>query len=169
MKLYLLRHGIAARPEDVPQGSDRPLTQKGAKRMRKGARGLRRLDLKFERICTSPLARAQETANIVAESLGDEGLLVTLETLKPESTVDELLASLAQFDGTESLLLVGHEPLLSDAAAHFVAGTKTARFAIELKKGGLIGIELDGLPPREPGNLELLATPRMLRLLGARG
>ena len=62
MNIYLLRHGIAIERDDPssPTDADRPLTAKGLKRMRKAARGLRRLNIPFDAVVTSPLrARAR--------------------------------------------------------------------------------------------------------------
>ena len=69
-ELYILRHGIAVEPgtPGIPD-DERPLTPKGEKRMRQIARGLRKLDLKLDRIVTSPLPRARATAEIVADVL----------------------------------------------------------------------------------------------------
>ena len=112
MNIYLLRHGIAVSAEETAPDEDRPLTAKGIKRMRKGARGLRRLGLDFDAVLTSPLARARQTADIVAASLGLESRLTVVETLQPNCSVEELLASLSDYQHCKHLLLVGHEPLL---------------------------------------------------------
>ncbi len=169
MDVYLLRHGIAVNAEDVTPGSDRPLTAKGAKRMRKTARGLRRLGIEFELILTSPLARAYETATIVAEALSREAHLSVLESLKPDCSVDELLSSLKEYANCASLLLVGHEPLLSNAISCILSGKKTSNIKVALKKGGLILVAVDSLPPRNPGTLVLLLAPKILRRLATRG
>ena len=57
--LYIVRHGIAVEPgtPGIPD-DERLLTSKGEKRIRQIARGLVRLDLKLDRIVTSPLPRA---------------------------------------------------------------------------------------------------------------
>jgi phosphohistidine phosphatase len=167
--LYLLRHGIAVNAEDLPTGADRPLTDKGVKRMRKAARGLRRLGMKFEVILTSPLARAHQTATIVAEALGREAHVSVVEALKPDGAADELLSSLNDYANCESVLLVGHEPLLGDTVSQLLGGKKTSNIEIALKKGGLVRIEVDSLPPRNPGILHLLVAPKILRRLGASG
>jgi phosphohistidine phosphatase len=169
MDLYLLRHGIAVNAQDVAPGADRPLTDKGAKRMRKAARGLRRLGMKFEAILSSPLARAHQTATIVAEALGREADLSVVEALKPDHSPDELLSSLKDYDNCESVLLVGHEPLLSDTVSYLINAKKTSNAKIALRKGGLVRIEVDSLPPRNPGTLHLLLTPKILRRLGTTG
>jgi Phosphohistidine phosphatase SixA len=62
MNLYLMRHGIALTRDDpsVAHDAERPLTGKGVKRMRKAAKGLRELAIRFDSILTSPFrARAR--------------------------------------------------------------------------------------------------------------
>ena len=71
MKLLVIRHAIAMdRDEFADTGEPddrRPLTNYGAKRMRKNAKGLRTIIDKIDRFGTSPLTRAIETAEIVSE------------------------------------------------------------------------------------------------------
>jgi phosphohistidine phosphatase len=169
MDLYLLRHGIAANAQDSAPDGERPLTDKGNKRMRKAARGLRRLGVDCDAILTSPLARARQTADIVAAALGQEARLSVLDTLQPKSSTDELLASLHDYEHCGSLMMVGHEPSLSQLASVLLTGKKNAALEIALKKGGLCCLEVDGLPPRNPGILRSLLAPKQLRLLGTRG
>lgn len=168
MNLYLMRHGIAVAANDpgIDSDSARPLTQKGTKRMRRAAQGLRRLGVSFDTVLTSPFVRARQTAEIVAESLGLEDRLEDLSELTPESSVDHLISGLIRFQDREHVLLVGHNPLLGDAASFLIAGKKEIRLEIELKKGGLCRIEIDGLPPRTPGTLHWFLTPKQLRQLG---
>jgi phosphohistidine phosphatase len=115
------------------------------------------------------VARAQHTAAIVAEALGREADLSVVDALKPDCSVDDLLAGLDGYHHCGNLLLVGHEPLLSDTAAFLVTGKKNAAGKIALKKGGLCQIEIESLSPRGSGTLRLLLAPKLLRLLGARG
>jgi len=69
MNVYLMRHGVAQAKDDPKVRSDeeRELTKKGARKTRKIAKGLRALNIPFDRIVTSPLSRARETAEIVCE------------------------------------------------------------------------------------------------------
>ena len=59
MNLYLMRHGAAVAADDpaVTNDNERPLTPKGAKRLRRAGRGLRRLHIAFDGILTSPILR----------------------------------------------------------------------------------------------------------------
>jgi phosphohistidine phosphatase len=167
MNLYLMRHGIAVAGDQpgMESDSERPLTPKGVKRMRRAARGLRRLGISFDTILTSPLVRARQTAEIVAETLGLEGQLEEISELAPESSVDRLISGLAGFHDKEHLLLVGHNPLLIRVFSFFISGKDNLE--IELKKGGLCCIETDGLPPSPPATLHWFLTPKQLRRLGA--
>ena len=64
---------------------ERRLTPKGKKRMQQIARSLRRLDLKLDRIVTSPLPRARATAEIVADELDADDRLETADILRAGS------------------------------------------------------------------------------------
>jgi phosphohistidine phosphatase len=163
-----MRHGIAVTADQpgIESDSERPLTQKGLKRMRRAARGLRRLGISFDALLTSPLVRAHQTAEIVADTLGLEAQLEEIPELAPQSSVDHLISRLTRFQDKEHILLVGHNPLLSHAASFLIAGKKEISLEIELKKGGLCRIEIDGLPPGTPGTLHWLLTPKQLRQLG---
>jgi len=170
MNLYLLRHGIAVAGDEpgIETDSDRPLTPKGIKRMRKEAKGIRRLGIAFDAILTSPLVRARQTADIVAEILGMESQLHEISGLAPESSVENLLFGLTRFQNLEHLLLVGHQPLLGKTAAFLLHGKDRSPLDIELKKGGLCAIEIEGLPLDKPGTLQWLLAPKQLRLMGVR-
>ncbi len=69
MDLYLLRHAIAEERSNDGSDSARALTPEGAEKMRIGARGLQRLGVHLDRLLTSPLTRARETADIVGAAL----------------------------------------------------------------------------------------------------
>ncbi|HEY7714619.1 MAG TPA: phosphohistidine phosphatase SixA [Candidatus Binatia bacterium] len=170
MNLYLMRHGIAVPADDpsVTVDAQRPLTPKGIKRTRRAARGVRRLEIPFDVILTSPVFRARQTADIVAEALGAEELVKELSGLAPESTVDHLLFGLTRYQNHRHLLLVGHEPLLSNCLSVLLAGSSANNATFEFKKGALCCIEIDELSPPGLCRLHWFLTPKQLRLLGQR-
>jgi len=166
MNLYFMRHGIAADRDDTGQPAgdrERRLTPKGIKRMNKGAQGLVALSLTFDRILTSPLERARQTAKIVAQSLQLEKRVEEIEPLSPDQSVQDLLAALVAYAGQKEILLIGHEPLLSRTVSFLLSGKAGAE--IRLKKGGLCCLELDGIPPQKSAVLHWALTPKQLRLL----
>src|SRR5689334_19742712 len=68
--LFILRHGEAGtRMTDPSKDSDRALTSNGRTEMRRICKSLKESGLKAKQIVTSPLRRAQETAEIVAQTL----------------------------------------------------------------------------------------------------
>ena len=165
MNLYFMRHGIAVNRANGKPSDDRqrPLTPKGIKRIQKEAKGLIRLSLSFDKILTSPLTRALETAKIIAQALQLENRLAEIEQLAPDRSVQELLTGLAAYAGDKNILLVGHEPLLSSTVA-FLLSEKAAAH-IQLKKGGLCCLQVDGVRPRKAAVLLWALTPKQLRLL----
>ena len=67
--IYLVRHAIAEDRElraDLPD-EERRLTDKGMRRMRRAVEGLAALEVEVDTIWTSPLRRAKETAELLAE------------------------------------------------------------------------------------------------------
>ena len=70
MILYIVRHAIAeaAGNSDYEDDSQRPLTQKGRKKMRKIARGLKELEKQLDLILTSPYLRATQTTEVLAKA-----------------------------------------------------------------------------------------------------
>lgn len=168
MRLYLMRHGIAVAADDpsIQQDSDRPLTSKGIKRMRRIAQGVRRLKIPFDGILTSPLPRARQTADIVAAALGMESRIEEISGLTPESTVEHLLFGLARYQDREHLLMIGHEPLLGSFACHLLSGGRGCLGEIVFKKGSICCLESDGALGSGPARVHWHLAPRQLRRLG---
>ena len=165
MHLYFMRHGIAVTRTSPGIHSDpeRALTRKGIKRMRKAAKGLLALSIPFDRILTSPLKRARETAQLVAKVLNVADRLEEIQELTPDRSVQDLLSSLTTYRKEQHILIVGHEPLLSDTVSFLLSRGKN--MGIHLKKGGLCGIEVDDLPAQKAAFLHWMLTPKQLRLL----
>ncbi len=166
MKLYIIRHAIAVEPgtPGYDEDSQRPLTPKGSRKMRKIARGLKELEAIPDLIISSPYQRAAETANILADILKLDGKVFFSEHLTPLGFADQLIAEINEKYRTESLALVGHEPSLSSLASLLVSGN--AEFALELKKGGVCCLDVSDLHPGRCATLLWLMTPAQLAALG---
>jgi phosphohistidine phosphatase len=163
MNVGFFRHGPAvARGTEGVAEADRPLTPEGRKKTVQAAKGLRALDLGFDRIFTSPLPRAFETAEILAGVLQLRPPEV-LDSLGPGGSARRILAGLRDLEG-EAPLLVGHEPLLSSAVLLAVSGATAG--SIELKKAGLAVVELESSSAKPRGILKLLLSSSALRKLG---
>ena len=169
MRILLLRHAIAA-PRDPAHDTDdrsRPLTREGERRMRRAARGMRRLGVTFDLILTSPLVRTAETARIVAAVCRPRAEMRLLKPLAPGGGVGGVLGALAGLPPQSEILLVGHEPDLSLLAAALIL-ERRSELPIEFKKGALARIDTDGAPRPGNGRLVYLLPPRVLRRIAAR-
>ena len=144
--IWLLRHGEA---EDEAPGaggdSERRLTAKGEKQSKAAGRALEALGPDLEACLASPKVRARDTAELACAALGLEVELD--DRLRGGGFDPNDLAA-----GRGDVLLIGHEPDLSDA----IAALTGAR--VKLRKGGLA--VLDGRL------LHALLTPAQLRRIG---
>ena len=163
MKLYILRHGEAADHNDprFENDADRPLTVRGAQRTKLLAHALRQWGITFDVILSSPLVRARETAEIVARGLRLQGRLEFSEQLAPAGDVEKLVSHLnALRPAPERVLLVGHEPYLSNLISLLCAGGPN--LSLTLKKGGLCRMQVGQLHAARCAHLEWLIPPRLL-------
>ena len=164
MNLYILRHGLAV-DRGTPgfkTDSDRPLTPKGKRQLQAIAGAMRNMDLDFDLILSSPFRRARQTAEIVARNLKQEKRLAFSDELTPDGNPKVLIRQLNELKpAPETVLLVGHEPFLSQFAARLISGEDTAR--LELKKGGLCRLETDSLRFSRCAVLQWLLTPRQMK------
>jgi phosphohistidine phosphatase len=162
MKLYIIRHAIAV-DEGTPeyeQDSDRPLTDKGRKKMRQIAKGLRALGVGFDLILSSPYIRASETADILADVFKMKKKIAYSENLIPMGEPDLLIAEINENHTVDSLALVGHEPNLSAFVGLLAA--EGAKLDITIKKGGVCLLSADDLRQDRRATLEWLLTPGIL-------
>jgi phosphohistidine phosphatase len=161
-RIYIVRHAIAAERGDAyPDDAVRPLTPDGIDRFRQVAKGLAWLDVRVDRILTSPLVRARQTADILADELPGKPQVIETDALVPGATFDEIRTHLAEFSRCSSVALVGHEPGLGELAARLLG----MRHPLAFKKGGVCRIDIETLPPAGPGELRWFAPPRMLARL----
>lgn len=111
MRLWLLRHGQA----ETHAGSDaqRRLTAHGRRGVLQSAAQL--IGRPLEAILCSPLVRAQQTAELVAEALQYPRALEIVAWLTPDATVHEVLGKLAARPESD-ILLVSHLPLIGELA-----------------------------------------------------
>jgi len=172
-QVYFFRHGIAADRDLYENDHDRPLTPKGIEKTQNIAQRLVLLGLQFDRLLTSPLLRARQTAEILHElqlapnpeifpALAPDGEMTTWlawwnhqhQAHKPDPQAGEIRA----------IALVGHQPDLGHWAEALVWGEAQGKLIV--KKAGIIGVELPtpALQPVQPGAGELfwLAPPRLL-------
>jgi phosphohistidine phosphatase len=160
-ELLIVRHGIAVEPGTVGiADAERPLTPKGVKRMRQVAEGLFKLDLKLDRIVTSPLPRARQTAEIVAEAL-DALELVEVSNVLQAGTAAATIERWLRERSEERLMIVGHNPTLSDLVSLLVLGSTQPEIC-DLKKGAVAALTGTGTT-KNLFDVNWIAPPRLFR------
>jgi len=128
-ELYLVRHAIAAeRGEDWPDDGKRPLTERGISRFKEGVGGLKGLETTIDEIFTSPLVRAKQTADLLAAGIDGRPTVKLLDALAPGHAPAVVMAQLAKAAKRRRIALVGHEPDLSELAAHLIGARRPLPF-----------------------------------------
>ena len=166
MNLFLLRHGLAvdSSKPGFKKDADRPLPPKGKQRLWRVAEAMEEMDLEFEAIISSPFVRAAQTADIIAEAFEIRKKLSTSDHLTPNGNPKLLLEHLNQLEpAPKGVLLVGHEPYLSQLIGLLVAGNTNA--LIDLKKGALCKLEIENLRCGRCATLAWLLTPKQMLLM----
>ena len=140
MRLMLIRHGKAEDRDDFAKTGEpdekRPLTPRGRKEMRAVALGLRVSEPHIDVIATSPLTRAIETADAVAERY-PEATHETIAALTPAAPFADFVEWLRGHHARGLVAAVGHNPHLSDLASWLTGDDDD----IDMKKGSALLLE----------------------------
>lgn len=165
MRLYIVRHAIAV-AHGTPgfEEDNRPLTEEGIEKMRRAAKGLRKMEVLPHTILCSPLPRAHQTAEILLEELGGKTLIKLTDALAPSGNRREVFLQLQALRTLEQVMLVGHQPSLGEIAGEIAWGSP--EHYVELKKGGACRIDIVTLRPKPRGALIWIVTPSILRSQG---
>lgn len=164
MNVYLFRHADAVDVGEsgVTCDEQRMLSPKGRKQAKTMARALRALDCAPGRIATSPLIRAQETAEIAARVLEPIHGVERLEHLAPGGDLSELARWLGRQE-EDSVMLVGHLPDLAEFGSYLASGDTAV--AIALKKAGVLCLSLDKSVKPGHARIDWLIHPEILKAL----
>ncbi len=161
MIVYLLRHASAgSRRANLLLDRKRGLDKEGKQQCLMIGAYLNAMHVSFDAIVSSPLKRSLQTASLVATEIGFEQKIAIDTSLEPSGTLASFEAMLEQYAGYESVLVVGHNPNLSQfAGALVVAPQRGARVSLRMRKGTVARIDVS----RRPGQLLSLVDARMLR------
>jgi phosphohistidine phosphatase len=166
MELYLMRHGLAVErgTHGFEDDSARPLTPKGRRQLRKISAAIKKVNLDFDLILSSPFLRAKQTAEIVAAELKLKRRLEFSNSLAPGGEAASLFRQLERMKPSPGkLLLVGHEPDLSRLISLLITGG--LQMQIDFKKGGLCKLDVEKLCAGKCATLAWLLTPKLMKSL----
>lgn len=158
MELYLFRHGIADDAQPGRPDADRALTDEGKKKVAEVVKAARRAGVQPSLIVSSPYVRAVETAKIAVEGFEYKADVVRLKTLVPHGSPEKVWAELRDYHEEVSILIAGHEPLLSHLAAYLLA---SPALRLEMKKAAMLRIDMESPGAVPHGTLRWLITPKL--------
>ena len=157
MKLYFLRHGIA---EDMAESDfARELTARGRRRVAQSAAVMRQLNLRPQRIYSSPRLRSRQTADIIAAALDRPVTLA--DEVNFGFDLDGVRDLTRGIDSNAEVMFVGHNPDMS-LLVHHATGVN-----VSMKKGGLARVDVyDGEATQ--GELVWLIAPKVFDALAGK-
>ena len=145
--IILWRHAEA---EELFDGNDmlqrdmqRALTQKGQRQAADMAKWLKPQLPKASILQCSPALRAFQTAEAI-QDVGKSCKININQALRPDASLNMVLANIAQFNSCKCLVLVGHQPWLGQLAAHLLGISMTEHAKdLPIKKGAIWWLRLD--------------------------
>jgi phosphohistidine phosphatase len=154
-----MRHGPAEDQSPSGQDNDRALSVRGRERVRAVAGALVEADEAPLEIVTSQLARAVQTAEIVAigtDLSARDGSVEVRRELAPGAEVPALAREIIR-QGRDRVMLVGHEPDLSSLVAVLVG-----RFDGSFDKAMVVGLDVATSAATTTARVRFVLDPKAL-------
>jgi phosphohistidine phosphatase len=167
MNLFILRHASAGiRRANPLLDLKRPLDKDGKTQTLQLAQVLNALKLEFDLVVSSPLKRAQQTAQLIATETGYEQKLLLSSALAPTATFAQFQRLLRDYSTYENVLVVGHNPNITQFLGHLLGvgindDPTTTPARVRLRKGSLARVNFT----RGTAVLQSLLDPRVVRAL----
>ena len=145
--IILWRHAQAEKLFDgddiVKSDLQRALTKKGQRQAADMAMWLKPQLPKATILQCSPALRAFQTAEAL-QHVNRSCKINIHQALKPGASLNMVLASIAQINWCDSLVLVGHQPWLGQLAAHLLGISMPGQLKdLPIKKGAIWWLRLD--------------------------
>jgi phosphohistidine phosphatase len=158
MLLYILRHGKAEPGQPGEPDAGRRLTEQGKQLSRRVLARAAAVGVKPQTVLVSPYIRARETAEIAREMLGLSHVALPSNALLPDSHPETLWDEVRLHQQDPQLMLVGHNPLLSEFLTLLLAA---GGYAIDLKTANLACVDVGSTGAQPRGRLVWLLTPEV--------
>lgn len=168
MKIVLMRHGPAIEREvflkkSQLDDSQRPLTDKGRKKVFEVCQSLHDKGLRVGAIVSSPFVRSQQSAKEALRIFIDAEYFESIELTpaSPPAAFSKWLKT--QVSLPDSILVIGHEPQLGSFATYLLSKSSQESF-IEFKKAGVLCLEVESLQDLRAGTalLRWLLPPKLI-------
>ncbi len=118
MNIYLVRHGDAVPEEDAGSDRDRWLSPRGREAARILGKLIKEQRVEPDAILCSPLPRAVQTAELIAQMIDYLGVITSRRCFEPAAQPRVGASEVMAAGG--SVIVVGHEPSISALGAHLL-------------------------------------------------
>ena len=145
MKIHFIRHSEAIDHSVDGPDAHRYLTCRGRTRFRRVAASLKKMGIDPDIIITSPLIRAVQTADILAELLRFSGELSITPALAPGFNLSNLKDLLLSHNDAGEIVMVGHEPDLGNLVQMLLG----ISYSCNLRKGAVVSVEIHRKQPEQ--------------------
>lgn len=139
MILYVIRHAEATERSKMLPDEWRYLTKHGRSTVKKMRSRIAKTGPQPRLIITSPLVRAVQTAEILAEKFQRKDVVVASGLLQPGANINQLIKYLKSHKDTDCIMVVGHEPFLSLLVTELLGRTNDT---ISLKKAACVALKI---------------------------
>lgn len=159
MNIYLIRHGDAEKSYTAKNDFERKLTPQGIEQIKSASKGWKSFISSFDYIISSPLLRAKETAEIVAEIFNNKNDIIIDERIAAGGSTEDLIDAANELN-VKDIAFVGHEP---DFSNHISNLTSNSGAFVDFKKGAIAKISFNGKARLSKGMLEYLIPPKVFK------
>lgn len=138
--ILLLRHAKSSWENPSLSDFDRPLAGRGLKDAPRMGKYLKKIGYRPEYVVSSPAQRAQQTAQLSVEAMKkDESIIKWDEGLYFESALKYIQAVQETPSEVETMMLVGHNPLIESATTTLSGGREGT--GVRIPTAGLVCLE----------------------------
>src|SRR5262245_9835762 len=125
MDLYLIRHAdaLALGERGITDDEQRPLSEKGERQSQAMGQFFKARGITFDRVVSSPLVRARQTAEIMLKAAGIDLEIALTDSLTPDARPKKTARYLTKTGG-DKVAIVGHLPHMGEFAAWLIGGKK---------------------------------------------
>jgi len=163
MIIYFVRHASAGEHLSNPKKDEkRPLDAEGIEQCGFVGRDLAALNVQPDVIISNPLKRATQTASLIGNEIGYEAKLQLEAAMKPEGSFTDFRRMLEKYSKHEAIMLVGHNPSITDFLAKIIAKSGCEAL-IDFKKGAVARVETE----RRAATLNWFFSPKLAREIQA--
>lgn len=155
MRIHILRHGAA---EEGGPDEKRALTLEGRQALRRVLARARSGGVRPSLILASSLLRALQTAELAAEVLGGNPVILQTKALLPHAAPRDAWEEIRARRDRDQLLLAGHEPLLGQLVAYLLDAPAAQ---VEMKKAALARVDVEHFGSQPRGTLAWLLPPQL--------